>query len=202
MNFPDNFLYAHRITAKWEGGFFNHPNDPGGATNYGVSLRWLKGEGIDYDFKLSFPIDHNNDGVIDILDIQALTKDQAAELFYYAFWDRQQCNQMSRAVATVVYDAGVNTGRGQSAKFLQRACNSLFNANLVADGAIGPKTMAAINSYGNQLQLANSALDFRQAFHDQLCDSSPYADGRDFRPFNNGWMNRANDVRRYIREGK
>ena len=56
----DIFGLAHAFTAKWEGGFVNHPNDPCGATNYGVSLRWLKDDGIDV----------NGDSRIDLADIR------------------------------------------------------------------------------------------------------------------------------------
>ena len=75
MKNMSNFEFAHKFTSKWEGGFVDHKNDPGGATNYGVSLRWLKNEGIDID----------GDGKIDINDIKALTPSKAAELFKKEF---------------------------------------------------------------------------------------------------------------------
>ena len=140
------FGFANAFTAKWEGGYVNHPNDPGGATNHGVSLRWLKNEGIDLEFQLPFPIDHNGDGIIDILDIKALTKEQAAILFRVAFWDRLGLDALPTMAASVTYDAAVNTGRGQATRFLQRACNAFEGERLVDDGALGPKTRARVKA--------------------------------------------------------
>ena len=68
-----DFKQAHAFVRKWEGGFDDHPNDPGGVTNYGVSLAYLKDHGLDIG-------DINDDGVIDRKDILAMTPEKAAEL--------------------------------------------------------------------------------------------------------------------------
>jgi len=195
------FELAHAFTAEWEGGFVNHPKDPGGATNYGVSLRWLKEEGIDLDFQLSFPIDHNGDGVIDILDIKALTPKQAEELFRIAFWDRLRLDDLPTLTAIVTYDAAVNTGRGQAARFLQRACNTFNGEALAVDGAIGPLTRARALQIGMVSDgcLAELCLQERSAFHRMLAANSPYPDGRDYRDFLIGWLNRTSAGHRYIK---
>jgi lysozyme family protein len=194
-----NFDQAHIFTAKWEGGFVNNPKDPGGATNYGVSLRWLKSEGLDFDFVLPFKVDHNNDGVIDILDIKALTASQAATLFQIAFWNRLNLASLPPATAIVTYDAAVNVGRGQAAKFLQQACNTFVGDQLVVDGGIGPKTRGRAQALaGQDCTIATRCIDFREAFHKMLASSSPYPDGRDYRSFLRGWLNRTADLRKYV----
>ena len=184
------FDLAHKFTAKWEGAFFDHPNDPGGATNYGVSLRWLKDEGIDID----------GDGKIDIADIRALTPAKAAELFKKHFWDKLQLDALPKLTAIVTYDAAVNTGRGQAVKFLQRACNLIGGEQLSVDGALGPKTRrsAELIALLADRSLAELCIQERAAFHNMLCDNSPYPDGRDFRPFRRGWLNRTSDLHGYF----
>lgn len=192
--FPESFILANAFTQKWEKGYVNHPNDPGGATYNGVSLRFLKDRQIDI----------NGDRKIDINDILTLyyNRDQARidEIFFEAFWQEPGLERFNSAhVQTALYDANVNTGRTQTAKFLQRAVNSTgYIPALAVDGKIGPKTLAAANSlYG--AALADAILDYRLAFHNLLVNNSPYPDGRNYRPFAAGWRNRVNDLRKYIR---
>lgn len=197
MSYPHNFTIANAFTQKWEKGYVNHPNDPGGATYNGVSLRFLKQTGTDI----------NGDGVINAKDIQDLykRKDQAKvdEIFFKAFWRDPKLDQFHHLpVQAVIYDCNVNTGRTQSAKCLQRACNKLLGkSELAVDGIIGPKSLQATLALceANRAQaLAHAFLEFRQDFHNTLVVNSPYSDGRDYRPFAKGWRNRVDDLRRYV----
>ena len=195
--FPENFVKANKFTQQWEKGYVNHPKDPGGATYNGVSLRFLKQTGIDI----------NGDGHIDIKDILTLyrNKDQARvdEIFYKAFWRDPDLNRYEDLfVQTVLYDCNVNTGRSRSVKCLQQAVNSLGGRSLlVVDGAAGPKTFAMVMSFvcdGKGYELALEAVKARLAFHNALVQNSPYRDGRDYRPFAEGWRNRCNDLMNYL----
>lgn len=199
MTFPKNFSIANDFTQKWEKGYVNHPNDPGGATYNGVSLRFLKQSGIDI----------NGDGRIDIQDILTLyrNRDQAKvdEIFYKAFWRDPGLDRFaSLHVQTVLYDANVNVGRTQAAKFLQRACNAISPLGLrklEVDGIIGRLTLARVAdlcSADGGRKLAEAYLEQRLAFHDMLVSNSPYRDGRDYRPFAKGWRNRVNDLRKFV----
>ena len=198
MAFPQNFITANAFTQKWEKGYVNHPNDPGGATYNGVSLRFLKQTGTDI----------NGDGVIDANDILDLfrRKDQAAVdlIFYKAFWRDPGLDSFeSLAVQAALYDSNVNTGRTQAARFLQRALNFASNGTPIqADGVIGPKTLALAKELcaAKGLTVALALCDARQNFHDTLARNSPYPDGRDYRPFAKGWRNRVDDLRRFVRE--
>lgn len=192
-----NFEIANKFTSKWERGYVNHKNDPGGATYNGVSLRFIKQTGIDI----------NGDGVINIDDILTLYKNQdqkkVDEIFFKAFWRDAKLDNFVTClpVQVVVYDCNVNTGRGQSAKFLQRAINILGRNSISVDGVIGPQTMTAffaIVDNGQCDQLAHVALNERITFHKTLASKSPYSDGRDYRPFLKGWLNRCNDLKAYI----
>jgi lysozyme family protein len=98
-----------------EGGYSNNPADPGGETQFGISKR-------------SYPD----------VDIKALTLESAKAIYKRDFWDRAQCDGLPPAVAFQVFDAAVNSGIGQSIRFLQRA------VGVVDDGSVGPMTMAAV----------------------------------------------------------
>jgi lysozyme family protein len=179
----DNFSIAHAFTAVWEGGYSNHKNDPGKATNFGVSLRWLEQSGIDV----------NDDGKINTDDIAALTPQKAAELFRSYFWDHLKLGLLPLPVAVVTYDAAVNTGCGQSVKFLQRACNSLSGTLLDVDGAMGAKTRSrALELIDEQNELARRCVNFRIGFHRELGIRPQYG------PFLKGWINRCEALLRYL----
>jgi len=103
-----------RILAH-EGGYVNNPRDPGGETQWGISKR-------------SYP--H--------LNIRALTRKDAIEIYRRDFWQRVQGDSLPRAFAFQAVDAAVNHGIGNSVRWMQRA------AGVADDGIIGPRTMAAV----------------------------------------------------------
>ena len=182
-----NFNKAHKFTARWEGGYVNDPDDPGGATNYGVSLRWLKSLGLDQG-----DIDH--DGDIDANDIRALSAEQAAALFREKFWDAYHLDDFPQALATIYYDAIVNTGASQATKFMQRGYNSTFpSAALSVDGILGPLTRNALQSMGKNVFLLRACIDERDAFYRNLAASKP-----SMGKFLKGWLNRTHDLRTFV----
>lgn len=106
----------NRVLAH-EGGYVNDSRDPGGETQWGISKR-------------SYP--H--------LNIRALTRADAVEIYRKDFWQRVQGDQLPRAFAFQALDAAVNHGIGNAARWIQRA------AGVADDGVIGPRTMAAVAS--------------------------------------------------------
>lgn len=100
---------------KHEGGYCNHPSDPGGETNYGICKR-------------NYP--H--------IDIKALTKESAINIYRTDYWMRVY-DQLPYALAAKTFDCAVNMGKAQAAKILQRALR------VQDDGIIGKKTIAAAN---------------------------------------------------------
>jgi lysozyme family protein len=106
--------FIERVLAH-EGGYVNHPADPGGETNWGITKR-------------TYP--H--------LDIRNLTRDQAKAIYRRDFWDRVKGDQLPPDVAFQALDAAVNHGIGNSVRWLQRA------AKVADDGIIGPVTLDAI----------------------------------------------------------
>jgi lysozyme family protein len=111
---------AHVI--KWEGGFVDHPDDPGGATNHGITLATLRawrGEAVTAQ------------------DVRELSRDEAAAIYRARYWDRCRCGEMPAGLDLLVFDGAVNHGPGQSVRMLQQALG------VAADGLIGPQTLGA-----------------------------------------------------------
>lgn len=98
-----------------EGGYVNNPQDPGLETKFGVSKR-------------SYPD----------LDIANLTLEEARKLYKRDFWDRAKCDSLPPSVAFQVFDCAVNSGIGQSIRFLQRS------VGVADDGVVGPLTLSAV----------------------------------------------------------
>lgn len=179
---------AHKHTAVWEGGFANDPVDPGGATNYGVSLRWLKSIGFDV----------NCDGKIDINDIKKLTKEQVAELFRVHFWHDLRLDDLPPIVAIVQYDCAVNTGPGRASKILQSACNGYAGSLIQVDGIIGPITRARVKGIcvgdpEKERFLALRTLELRRKFYADLVRQNPKTS-----KFSKGWGNRVDALEKVI----
>ena len=109
-----------------EGGFVNDPDDPGGATKYGVTihtLRALRGRAT-------------------VADVQALTEAEAIAIFKSQYFERPKINQLPAPLQPSVYDMQVNAG-ANAIKILQRLAAE-FGVKLAVDGVIGPKSIAAI----------------------------------------------------------
>ncbi|MBF0526888.1 MAG: hypothetical protein HQK56_17525 [Deltaproteobacteria bacterium] len=126
-------------TLIWEGGrkLTDDPADPGGATKYGISLRFLRGEGRAGD------IDH--DGDVDAADIRALTEEQASEFYRREFWDKCRCDELPAPLAMAVFDTAVNVGAAKAVTLLQTELNSHSAGNplLTVDGGMGKNTISA-----------------------------------------------------------
>ena len=147
MSFFSNshFDKAIKTVLHHEGGFVDDPVDPGGATNFGVSIRYLKQRGdLDGDGVLDGDLDM--DGDIDVDDIKNMTREQAEELYKTGFWDKNNLDEIDEyIIAERSFDMIVNMGPRQAGKIVQRACN-YFGKGLVVDGILGPNTFKAVNS--------------------------------------------------------
>ena len=140
-----------------EGGFVDDPVDQGGATKYGISLRFLAAEGAfdeDGDGKADFDLDM--DGDIDGADIRKLTRGDAVYLYHRCFWVPLDCERFPAPIGEMLFDQGVNGGIVTARKLLQRALNaSLMEAHarmgsktapalLNVDGVLADKSRAAL----------------------------------------------------------
>lgn len=146
------FELAIPMVFKHEGGYVNDPNDPGGATNYGISLRYLKTLGdLDNDGFLNGDLDQ--DGDVDIDDIKKFTPQDALVIYKTQWWDRYNYAQINdQAIATKIFDLAINMGAGRSHKLAQEALNDL-GTKVKVDGILGKISINAINSFQNNTAL-------------------------------------------------
>lgn len=178
-NQQEVFEAAHAHVAKWEGGYFDHPNDPGGVTMYGVSLMFLKGLDL-------WEGDIDGDGDIDRDDVLAVTKDTARDIFKRYFWDRPRAGEMPPLVAVCFYDFAVNAGVPRAARMLQGLLR------VEADGIVGRNTLTAAESC-NQRELASFMLLERERWYRGLVAKKPKSAA-----FLRGWLNRTSDCRALV----
>ena len=130
-----DFKLAIEKTLAYEGGYTNNINDPGGATNWGITLGVLQEQGTigDYD----------NDGDVDKDDVKIMSREAAEEIYKKLYWNGD--NIQSQAIAEKNFDMGVNMGTAVAAKLLQQALVAC-GFSVLADGKLGPKTINAINA--------------------------------------------------------
>ena len=105
-----------------EGGYVNHPSDPGGETNMGVTKKVYVAFG----------------GTKDMKDLEF---NDVAPIYRKNYWDRLKCDNVPVGLDLCLFDFGVNAGTGRSAKFLQRMIGT------TADGGIGPNTLKKLADY-------------------------------------------------------
>lgn len=176
-----HFNHAVRVVLQHEGGYVNNPADPGGATNYGISLRWLlkQGEldGDDFDF--------DGDGDIDADDIRAMSVDQARDIYFTHWWKRYKYDRIaSGRIATKVLDLSVNMGGPQAHKLLQRACAAAHRP-ISDDGILGRLSFDAINGVDDGILIGAFRTEAKY-FYLGLIDKKPR-----LAEFKNGWLKRA-----------
>lgn len=181
------FLSAVAVVFAHEGGWVHAAADPGGPTNFGVSLRFALAELAkdgDGDGYLDGDFDH--DGDIDAADIRAMSIDDAAEVYRVHWWDRYGYARLTDdAVATKVFDLAVNMGSRQAHKLLQRAIAKVW-CPLACDGVLGVQSIQFANQ-ANAGQLLAGLRDEATTFYHDLVAARP-ALGK----FLRGWLNRVN----------
>lgn len=121
---------AKDIVAR-EGGYVNDPDDPGGATKYGVTLTTLTSLGEDI----------NADGTVDEADVKALGKSKATEIFVDHYFTKPHIDLLPEILQDTVFDMQVNAGRN-AVVILQKLLHQM-GFEIRVDGKIGPQTAKA-----------------------------------------------------------
>lgn len=176
-----DFNKAIDVILKHEGGWVNDPDDPGGATNYGVSLRFVQqdmakqGEDpAEYDF--------NHDGIVDWHDIKDMSVEDAKAVYLREFWEPYSYSYIQdQTVATKIFDMHVNMGSYQAGLLAQRA----LDGKTKVDGAVGPATRLAINNTEPQYYLKR-LVEEQQKFYVALASQKPK-----LAKFLPGWLHRS-----------
>jgi lysozyme family protein len=159
---------------RWEGGYINHPADPGGATNKGVTQKvydaWRIGQGRPAQ------------------DVRQITDAEVHAIYEGGYWRPPRCDALLRKLDLVHFDTAVNMGPGRAVRFLQGALGTKV------DGSFGPGTERALPDNADDLAGALARYcDARQAYYLRLIEQNPK-----LAVFSKGWMNRLNALRKEI----
>ena len=138
-----------------EGGYVNHPKDPGGETNLGVTKRVYQEHG----------------GTKDMKD---LVVEDVAPIYKKGYWDRMKGDDLPGGLDLCVFDFGVNAGPGRAAKFLQSMIGT------TVDGGIGPNTLAKVEEYireNGEHESVKKYQEMRQKYYEQLSTFDTFGKG-------------------------
>ena len=141
-----DFKDCLELVLKSEGGFVNHPSDPGGMTNLGVTKKTWE------DF-VGHPVSE--------ADMRALTPEKVAPLYEQKYWRSCYCETLPRGLSLLIFSMGINAGPGRGVKLLQSCIG------FVADGVIGSKTMELIKS-ANVTDLIQKYSNARRDYYKSL----------------------------------
>ena len=162
-----NFDKCLQIILHHEGGYVNHPEDPGGMTNLGVTNRV-------YEDWVGYAVSEHT--------MQHLTEEDVAPIYKKNYWDRIKGDDLPEGLNLCVFDFGVNAGTGRAAKYLQTMIGT------VVDGGIGPMTIRALDEHVSLIGLQETIEQYqenRQRYYEKL---------KTFKTFGRGWTRRVNET--------
>lgn len=168
MTDQERFERSLKALLRHEGGYVNHPRDPGGATNLGITLGTAKAWRLDVD----------GDGDVDVNDVRLLTPATAAPVYRKGYWQACRCDALPAGVDYMIFDLAVNSGTRRAKRYLQRALG------VTEDAIIGKDTLKAVGR-AEPLALLRSIRAEREAFYRSL-DT--------FSTFGRGWLRRLEEV--------
>tara|TARA_B100002019_G_C21240619_1_gene585331 strand:- start:797 stop:1315 length:519 start_codon:yes stop_codon:yes gene_type:complete len=162
-----NFDECLQIILHHEGGYVNHPKDPGGMTNLGVTKRV-------YEDWVGYAVSEHT--------MQNLTEEDVAPIYKKNYWDRVKGDDLPEGLNLCVFDFGVNAGTGRAAKYLQTMIGT------VVDGGIGPNTLRTLDEHVSLVGLQETIEQYqenRQRYYQKL---------KTFETFGRGWTRRVNET--------
>jgi lysozyme family protein len=175
---PTRFELAFAFTAKWEGGFSNHPADPGGKTFRGVTeATWRAWLALRNRLRPNSP-----------RDVKLASPNKVKRLYIEGYWQPSQAAALPLPLCIAQFDAAVHSGPDRAVRLLQQA------AGVKQDGVYGPLTHRAV-SVADPAVLARKAVSHRRAFLEALLATRPTLG-----TFRKGWMNRLADLETCIGE--
>lgn len=162
-----NYDTVLSLLLQHEGGYDNHPSDPGGPTNFGITI---------YDYRKYVKPDATAD------DVRRMQLSEAKEIYATKYWRAQNCDQLEGGVDYAIFDYGVNSGVGRSGKVLRRCLGLPDNSSLVT-----PEVIAAAQAMP-AAQLVAAICDERLRFLKAL---------RTWPVFGKGWGRRVAEVKAF-----
>lgn len=167
----ENFDVSLTYVLAEEGGYGNHPKDPGGATNKGVIQR-------------EYNAYRRNRGLPQ-RSVKSIELPEVQEIYKKSYWDSIRADEIPSGLDYCVFDYAVNSGPSQAIKTLQRAINSHGDRNIAVDGRIGDVTLEGAKSYDPKA-LIEEVCGGRDTFYHSLKSLFP--------TFGKGWMSRLGRV--------
>lgn len=168
----DAFASSLPFVLRWEGGFVDHPNDRGGATNKGVTQ-------VVYD-------DWRRKQGLPTRSVREIQDTEVRAIYETGYWLPPRCNVLRQHLDLVQFDTAVNMGPGRAVRFLQEAVGTKV------DGGFGPNTLKAVEA-SDLGQTLIAYCDEREAFYRRLAEKRPSQ-----QVFLKGWLNRLNALRKEI----
>lgn len=150
-----NFEKALAQILKSEGGFVNHPADPGGMTNLGVTKKV-------WEAFVGHPVDE--------AQMRALTPATVAPLYKREYWDKVKGDDLPSGIDYLVFDAAVNMGTSRAIKLLQQSVGA------TVDGAIGPGTLGAV-AKADAKHILKTYSDVKTVFYKSLASFPTFGKG-------------------------
>ena len=167
-----HFDIAMAFVAEHEGGFVDDDIDNGGATRYGISLRFLQ---LAHE-------DINGDGHVDRADIVALTTVQARAIYQCHFWKHYRLDEIEHPfIAAKIMDLYVNMRGAVAARVVQRCFSTL-----APDGILGSKSIRAVNTYASPARLYGALGVGQGSVYQRIVRADKTQDR-----FLKGWLRRA-----------
>jgi lysozyme family protein len=169
-----NFQRSFTAVLAHEGGYVDHPKDPGGATNLGITIGTAKANRMDID----------KDGDVDKADVRLIKPSDAGPVYKARYWDAVRGDDLPYGVDYAVFDYAVNSGPARAAMHLQEV------VGVAPDGKIGPLTLAAVASW-DAVTLVEALCAKRIAFLKRLST---------WGTFGKGWSSRVSGVLRLAKD--
>ena len=163
----DNFESSLKHLLAHEGGWSDHPADPGGATMKGVTLQVFR------EFKRNPHITKE--------ELRNISDEDLATIYKKRYWDAVRADELVSGFDYAVFDCAVNSGPGRAIKIIQ-AC-----VGTTPDGGFGSVTMAAVAQFQGDVaktlvkEYCEKRLDFLKSL-------------KTFEVFGKGWERRVNEV--------
>jgi lysozyme family protein len=166
------FAASLPFVLRWEGGFVDHPADPGGRTNKGVTQRvydgWRRRQGLPQR------------------DVKQIEDAEVHAIYETDYWMPPRCDLLQGELDLVQFDTAVNMGVGRAVRFLQQS------VGCPVDGDFGPATQKAVDACDPGEAIVRYC-NAREAFYRRIVQNKPSQ-----AVFLKGWMNRLNSLRQEV----
>jgi lysozyme family protein len=166
----NNFAKAYRKTIAAEGGFSQHPLDPGGATMKGVTLK-------------TYSAHLGRQATVE--ELKAIPEEHLLAIYGQGYWDKCKCDDLPSGLDVCVFDWAVNSGPRRAVRALQEL------VGVTPDGEMGPKTLAAVASW-EAYYGAKTCIAMYQNERMEYLEDLPT-----FKVFGNGWTKRVIDMEQF-----